>query len=71
MRKRCVFTNSIGNNHAFKDYEEGVYCVIGPFGDFSADPEFQDELEDLCRRYNLKHGHLSQEKYDLLRQSHS
>jgi hypothetical protein len=66
MRKRCVFTDGLTNKFAFQEYEEGVYCIIGPFKGFTADQDLQNDLEDLCRRYNLKYGHLSQEKYDEL-----
>jgi hypothetical protein len=66
MQKRCVFTDGLKNKFAFQEYEDGVYCIIGPFEGFTADQEFQTELENLCRRYNLKHGHLSQMRYDEL-----
>jgi hypothetical protein len=59
-KKRLVFTDGLKNPFAFREYEEGVYAIIGPFENFTHDPEFQDELTELCRKYNLKHGHLSQ-----------
>ncbi len=62
-QKRLVFTDGLKNKFAFQEYADGVYAIIGPFENFTSDPEFQDELTELCRRYNLKHGHLSQEKY--------
>lgn len=71
MRKRLVFTDGLKNKFAFQEYEEGVYAIIGPLETFTSDPEFQDELTELCRRYNLKHGHLSQEKYDELAHNRS
>lgn len=71
MRKRLIFTDGLGNPYAFKEFEGGVYAIIGPFAGHTADPEFQDELTELCRRYNLKHGYLSQDKYDELTHSHS
>lgn len=64
--KRCVFTDGLKNKHAFQEFEEGVYCIIGPFTGFTSDPEFQNVLEDLCRRFNVKHGHLSPERYHQL-----
>ena len=66
MRKRLVFTGGLKNKFAFHDYEDGIYAIIGPFENFTHDTEFQDELTELCRKYNLKHGHLSQEKYERL-----
>jgi hypothetical protein len=66
MKKRCVFTDGLKNKFAFQEYEEGVYCIIGPFEGFMADLDFQKDLENLCRRYNLKHGHLSQKRYEEL-----
>ena len=63
MKKRLVFTDGLKNKFAFQEYEEGVYAIIGPFSGFTADPAFQDELTELCRRYNLQHGHLSKKKY--------
>ena len=63
MKKRLVFTDGLGNPYAFQDYEKGVYAIIGPFESHTSDSEFQDELSDLCRRYNLKHGHLSEKRY--------
>lgn len=71
MRKRLVFTDGLKNKFAFQEYEEGVYAIIGPFDGFTADPEFQDELTELCRRYNLKRGHLSQERYNEVTHSRS
>jgi hypothetical protein len=65
-RKRCVFTSGLKNRFAFHDYQDGVYCIIGPFANFTTDPDFQKELENLCRRFNLTHGHLSQQRYDEL-----
>lgn len=71
MQKRCVFTDGLKNKFAFQDYEDGVYAIIGPFKNFTHDPEFQDELTQLCRKYNLKHGHLSQKRYDELTAAHT
>jgi hypothetical protein len=65
-QKRCVFTDGLKNKHAFQEFEEGVYCVIGPFTGFTSDTELQDELENICRRFNLRHGHLSQDRYEKL-----
>lgn len=67
MRKRLVFTDGLKNKFAFQDFEDGVYAIIGPFGNFTHDPELQDALTEVCRRYNLKHGHLSPEKYQRLK----
>ncbi|WP_375413053.1 hypothetical protein [uncultured Bradyrhizobium sp.] len=66
LKKRLIFTDGIKNRFAFQEYEDGIYAIIGPFDNFTADAEFQDELTELCRRYNLKHGHLSKEKYAAL-----
>lgn len=68
LSKRLVFTDGLKNPHSFQDYADGVYAIIGPFADFTADESFQDELLELCRKYNLEHGHLSKKKYRALRE---
>lgn len=69
MRKRLVFTDGLKNPYAFQEFEDGVYAIVGPLSTFTADPDFVAELTDLCRRYNLQHGHLSKEKYRKLARS--
>jgi hypothetical protein len=66
MKKRLVFTDGLKNKFAFQEYDDGVYAIIGPFEGFTADSKFQDELTDLCRRYNVEHGHLSKRRYKQL-----
>lgn len=67
--KRLITTDLEGlkNPYGFSDFAPGEYVVIGPFSRDKADDGFNDELVELCRRYNLKHGHLSPDKYEKLK----
>ena len=71
QQKRLVFTDGIKNKFAFEGYADGVYAIIGPFENFTHDQEFQNDLETLCRKFNLKHGHLSKAKFDQLERGRS
>lgn len=62
--KRVVFTDGLKNPHSFSDYEDGVYCVIGPFKNFNTEQPFQDQIECLAITQNYLNGHITREKFD-------